>query len=264
MRLRRISTIAYRCILGAQVVLGFAVLLLGALPEPTSSAATKLNETVPVGLQLTKWSHGDGWWLLPFLVLASGIIGVYRSVTGPPWLWETIHSYLDYYRAEVFAVGADDAMHHHRVTLFRHKEWCLVWRRWPGSGWLIAEERSGHTTRSGISYFKAPDDADKAEGVAGKTWAKGGVVNLSHLPDLTASPAPSDFEAYSKATGVSVPWLMKKRPKARSFCGIPVEVKGAPWGVIVLDSRSPDGIPASSQVHFRPVGRILGKLLERV
>jgi hypothetical protein len=171
---------------------------------------------------------------------------------------------LDYYRAEVFAVGADDAMHHHRVTLFRYKGWCLVRRQWPWSGWLLAQERSGHTTRIGISIFKAPDDADQAEGVAGKTWAKAGVVNVSHLPDLDDAPQEKDFESYSRATGVSVEWLKKRRPKARSFCGIPVEVKGASWGVIVLDSRNPDGIPVSSEVHFRPVGRILGKLLERV
>jgi len=194
----------------------------------------------------------------------SGGLGLLKKLLGPPWLWNTVHSYLDSFREEAFNVGLDDAQHHHRVTLFRYKPWYWHFRRWPWSGWLVPVERSGHTTQASISVYRAPDDADKAEGVAGMTWARRRIVNVSNLPDLSEDPSRDDMQRYAKATGMNLEVVKKKRPKARSFCGIPVEIKGEVWGVLVLDSRSADGINTNSQILYRPLGKFLAKILERV
>jgi len=115
--------------------------------------------------------------------------------------------------------------------------------------------------------FRAPDNPNAAEGIAGRTWAIGKIVLVDNLPDLSvnSSQKPADLELYAEKTGVKVAWLKEALRKqqflARSFCGIPVEVKGRLWGVIVVDSRRPKIVAAEET--YRLVSRVLGKLLER-
>ena len=47
--------------------------------------------------------------------------------------------------------------------------------------------------------------------------------------------------------------------QSRSFLGIPVEVKGKPWGVIVLDSHHPKEI-----VLLDPVYGTVAKVLQEI
>jgi hypothetical protein len=126
-------------------------------------------------------------------------------------------------------------------------------------------ERSGHTTRRKISVFLAPDDADRAEGIAGQTWAQNQVVLVSDLPSLEGNAVPQEvIKEYARSTWISEEWAHCRRPQARSFCGIPVEVKGKLWGVIVIDSRGTKIAGRTSVQVYTLVGRFLGKLLEKV
>lgn len=263
-RARRSVGNLYSAILGVQVGAGFTAVLIGGLQKADTESISRLATAAPRLASFAVGLQQASWWLLPTLLIVSGGLGLLKKLLGPPWLWQTVHSYLDVFREDVFNFGPDDAVHHHRVTLFKYVGWCWRLEKWPWSGWLVPVERSGHTTQSQISVFRAPDDADHAEGVAGMTWARRGQVMVSHLPDLEASPSDDAFRAYSRATGVSVADLKRKVPRARSYCGLPVEVKGNLWGVLIFDSRSPDGINHDSQVLFRPLGKYLGKLLERV
>ena len=136
--------------------------------------------------------------------------------------------------------------------------------RWPWSGWLVPVERSGHTTRRSHTIFLAPDDADQAEGIAGQTWAQNRVVVVNGLSDVNENPSREVLAEYAQRTWIAETWvLQKQRQHARSFCGIPVEVKGKLWGVIVLDSRNPQAIDQNADKFYRLIGRVLGKLLER-
>ena len=202
-------------------------------------------------------------WLLPILVLVSGALGTIRRVVGPPWVWDAVHHSLDALQRDVFETEKEDALHHHRVTLFKRVGWRWCFAKWPWSGWLLPVERSGHTTQLTRAAFRAPDDADNAEGVAGLTWASNRVRVIENLPDLSVG-RDEDFEAYARATGVTVSWLKSNMPKSRSFGGIPVEVKSKLWGVLILDSRSPNGIKKDSTNLYRPMSKVLAKLLERV
>jgi hypothetical protein len=258
---RRFVSRAYNAFLAAQIVAGVAAAVIGAILKADSQALAQRSIALS---EFVTWAQGVAWWVLPLLLVLSGTLGFVRKLLGPPWLWKAIHGYLDVFQADAFNRGPDDAQHHHRVTLFKHVGWCWILRRWPWSGWLIAVERSGHTTQTNISSFRAPDDADQAEGVAGMTWARNREVGVTKLPDLAGSPTDDDFRTYAKGSFLSVEQLKKKIPKARSMYGIPVEVKGALWGVIVLDSRSPDGIRSDVQTFYRPLGKFLPKLLERL
>jgi hypothetical protein len=85
----------------------------------------------------------------------------------------------------------------------------------------------------------------------------------SGLPDINGFPSLAQLGDYAQKTWVSIEWLQRRSQHSRAFCGIPVEVKGRMWGVIVLDSRSPDAIDQEAVNVYRLVGRYLGKLLER-
>lgn len=264
MRARRLVGKLYNVLLATQVVAGFLAVFIGGLQKADKAQIDELARSLPGLAAAAKGLQDRAWWLLPALLIASGGIGLLKKVLGPPWLWQTVHSYLDVFREDAFNVGPHDAIHHHRVTLFKHVGWCWKWAQWPWIGWMVPVERSGHTTQSKISVFRAPDDADRAEGVAGMTWARKAEVAVSHLPDLETDNSDEAFKAYAKATGVSVDRLRRKVPKSRSYCGFPIEVKGHLWGVLVLDSRSPQGVHDQHQLFFRPLGKYLGKLLERV
>jgi hypothetical protein len=264
MRARRVIGWAHTALLGAQILAGFLVVVVGGIQRANEKSIEEFRSHWVLGADIAGGAQTAAWWLLPLLIIVSGVLGLLRKLIGPPWLWHTVHSYLDTFRDEAFEVGPDDDLHHHRVTLFRHVGWCWRFAKWPWSGWLVPVERSGHTTQSSISVFKAPDDADNAEGVAGRTWARRRIMMVSNLPDLGAETSEDALKRYCEATGISVDWARKRRPRARSFCGMPVEVKGQLWGVIVLDSRSPNGIKAESQLSYRPLGKYLGKILERV
>ena len=265
MRLRRLVGRLYGPALVTQVVLGFFVVVVGGIQRANlQSFQDRGGLWQDLGVILGGL-QSQSWWLLPLLLILTGTIGLYRKIAGPPWVWDTIKHYLDIFRDDVFDIGPQDATHHHRVTLFKYVWWRWGWVKWPWSGWLIPVERSGHTTQDNITCFRAPDAADSAEGVAGLTWSRrNAIVEISNLPDLGASPTTANFETYARHTGVTVQWLRQKRPKARSFYGIPVEVKGKLWGVIVLDSRSPAGVNQNAGKSYKSFTRFLARLIERV
>ena len=209
------------------------------------------------------WLQQSAWLSIPVLTLGLGLMQAARSMIGPPWIWETVHYLLDRLQEHVFEQQVGTPLHYHRVTLFRYVRLRPSFCRWPWSGWLVPVERSGHTTRKSRSVFLAPDDADRVEGIAGQTWAQKSVVIVENLPDLSGTHSLRLLEEYAHKTWVSVEWLQSRTQHARSFRGIPVEVKGRLWGVIVLDSRSPTAIDQNAVKVYRLIGRYLGKLLER-
>ncbi len=123
-------------------------------------------------------------WLAWILTISVGIIEAVRRYIGPPWIWQCIHDILDAYRSKVFIDVEYDLNHHHRVTLFQHKkiafQWCVI----PRFNMLVPMERSGWTNRRFCTWFKAPDNADEAQGVAGMIWATGNTLTLENLPEI--------------------------------------------------------------------------------
>jgi hypothetical protein len=71
-------------------------------------------------------------------------------------------------------------------------------------------------------------------------------------------------EEYAKQTWCDTRWIIKqkrcKKSLPRSLCGIPVEVSGKMWGVIIIDSRSENLVTQDRVDEFY---RRHGKLLEK-
>ena len=239
---------------------GFVILWVGAVlaisPERVWS---------PAGGFVQFW-HDTAWiWLLGAVV--GGFAG-YR--TAHPALADATNVILNEFRDALFArTGDDDA--HHRVTLFKRVRLQPVImrdtngkRRWPGSGWLVPVARSGYSTKNTRTRFLCPDDTDSAQGVAGRAWAGLAAVEATQLPDVTdPNCSEADLRSYAEATSVPEAWVRKRRPAAQSLMGFQVEHETSrePWGVLVIDSRSPKLNTQVAHTQFRAYAPVLTSLV---
>ena len=252
----------------------FAVTTLSALLKVTPDDVGN-----PIVLSVVTFSHRSSWWVIP-ISLIIGLIAQYaRSNVGSPDVWELVQYILDRYRDEMFEKNNEtneDPQHFHRVTLYKSTRWRWAFVRWPGSEWVVPVARSGSTTKTKIPCFRSSrNNPNAAEGVVGQTWARvNRRVPAFELPDLNMEhPNEADVETYARRTFVSVEWVkwqIKKQqrgPQARALLGIPVEAKGNSWGVLVVDSRSPQPIQLNKVFKspgFQAHSDLLSRLLEKV
>lgn len=223
------------------------------------------------------WIRERAWWLVLLLTATAPTAKIVQERITSRWIWSTSQSLLDKIQQEFFG-ALDGDIHHHRATLFKfvqHKWWIRpnrgpFWWPWgkgcgPNSGWLRPIQRSGHTTQKSNALFLAPDDADRAEGVAGKTWTTRNELNVSGLVFPVLGDEKTITE-YSKQTWVETEWLksqlQQNKSMALSFKAIPIEVNNRRWGVLLLDSRNPNAFQ-KSKVNLNVFAYVFGKLLER-
>lgn len=187
------------------------------------------------------WLQNWAWIALPCVVVISASSLAIARRLGDPTYREALHGILDAMRKMIFSGAASAAspyQHHHRVTLFQHRQWAWKFRCWPWSGWLLPVMRSGYTTQRCRSYFRAPDDPSLAEGIAGAAWNMMKGCAVKGLPDLSTGSSPADVEKYAVATRMSPRWTSIHKPQACSFYALKVMDKGKPWGVLVVDSKA--------------------------
>jgi hypothetical protein len=257
------------CLGKVQLVAAGAVVAFGA----SLKADLSQFASAPAIQGLLRWMQGTAWIVVVLGPILVAVIQWGRLKFGSPWAWEAIQKLLDEFRNEVFGDRTDDPLDHHRVTLFKFYKTAVrlsAPRDW--WHWLIAVARSDHLTKLRIRRFRAPDDAERCEGVAGRAWRCKGWVLVpkvgAKLPVLTPSSSESDIDAYAKETGVDAEWvrcqLKHGRPLAASYAALLVRLKGQPWGVLVLDSRTPGTIDVAKLDRFKAFGNLLTPLLERV
>jgi hypothetical protein len=262
--------------------------IVGIVGAAFTAAALKTSPTDP----WFKWplvSHfislaqNNGWWLIGVFTFAASAWKGGQKFIGDPWAAEAVDKVLLQLRDQVIQklYGNDDPMHYHRATLFKRVAWCFwpsparglwPWGRgnWPWSGWLISVGRSGHTTNTHrITFLASEKRADDNDGVAGRTWTKGrGTVFLKDLPEVLANSSDKVLKDYAKKTWMTEPqvkqYLKNGKVLARSFWGITIEMQGKNWGVVVVDSRRPDGIDSSMTTATSQMVAILSNLAKRV
>lgn len=193
-----------------------------------------------------KWARGVPAIWIPLATGMSGALSFLNKKIAPAWLWRSVHALLSTLQNDLFReeMARGEPVHHHRVTLFKwHRYGPLLsrhtWnprRGWWRSGWLIPVERSHHTTRQSATAFWVPDSADGAEGVAGQAWVASAIIYKSDLPDVSGAASDEEIRTYAHDTWTSPSWVSSRRPHARSFVGVPVLVRGRPWGAVVIDS----------------------------
>lgn len=213
--------------------------------------------------------HDSAWLWLPGGVMVASISGAIRRHDPVPM--DAANAILGEIQDALFGdTGDDDA--HHRITLFERVRFQLAvtqdsngkWRG-PWSHWLVPMARSGHGSQITNVRFLCPDDTDNAQGVAGRAWARKEAVGVEDLLTISRSSSEDDLHSYAESTYVSVKWVRKRRPRARSLMGFRVEdKKGEPWGVLVIDSRSPTLDTKVAQQQFNAYAPVLAILVENM
>jgi hypothetical protein len=126
--------------------------------------------------------------------------------------------------------------------------------------------RSGHTNQNVLSVFKAPDDGDNAEGVAGLAWISKQPEYISDLPEINATSSEDLIEEYANATNVSVSFvrrrILRRRSNPRSLIAIPIEVNNQVKWIVVLDSRSPNDLREIADTAASSYTPIISHLLK--
>lgn len=243
------------------------------VPSPLVAMALKVRD-MPASWGLlanvVSWIDGHAW-IAFVLPIVAGVSKFLAERLARRWIRDIVGSLLNRVADELFD-GLDGDSHYHRATLFAHRWWkwdiwSLGWGRFPWSGWLVPVARSGHTTQKSRSRYLAPDDADRCEGVAGKTWARDKELHVRGLPHLTKDSSPADIQKYAEGSWIRTQeveiGLKGRRAYARSFLGLPIEVRGKKWGVLVFDSRAEDAFGQQRPKSLPVFLFALGKLLER-
>lgn len=269
----------WRSVKAAQITIGALASIVGITIEISPGRDTHpfLLHLIDLVQQnaLTVFLVLGGLWLIVSLLL--------KFILKDPWIVEQLQEALDSLQEEIFKNKQNSPKHAHRVTLFRHhlfswqkrfsytkRKWCK-WPRGgvaqPFSGWLLPVMRSWHTDKNSQACFLAPDDARRAEGIAGQCWATRKAVHIDKLPPPDLKSEQSLLE-YSRLTHCDIEWLRRRleqnRQVALSMCVIPIEVEGRLWGVIVIDSIDPRGVKSIEAKNHRTVVGLISKLLRRL
>ena len=249
-------------------VIAFSGIATAFISVFLKSDATYWDPKAPWLADLLRLSQQLAPVVLPILMAVSFVAAAVMRRIGNPWVWTTVKGLLDQFRELVFRDrAAGDHQHAHRATLFKHVRIRFCLRRWPWSGWLIPVERSGYTTRKCKVAFLAPDGGGNAEGIAGRTWSENAQVSAFDLPDISKDSNERTLKKYAEKGFVDILWLREwlrhETGVARSFRGIPIEVKGRTWGILVLDSTKPEQIGKDNEELYDMIAWSLGKLLEK-
>jgi hypothetical protein len=195
------------------------------------------------------------------LVLTPTVAGLRRKANNNNL--NQVHGLLDQILGETFKNEVFHLEQHRRVTLFRFVS--FTWRQWPFlGGWLIPIERSGISSRKTRALFRVDDDGEQCNGIAGRTWAKRNEIYVEELPDLALDNSELKVSEYASKTFMNAVQVRDRMPKARSLLGIPVEIDGKKWGVIVIDSVHPTLKEKVARKSFKALNPTLTILLKGI
>jgi len=258
MAIRKRGHVLYR-------ILGWIAGVCGVVGIPFISACLAVDPKVwfekwALAGKVIDWTQNVAWILVVALPFGISLCLGMRKFIKRFWLNTGIRDILEQVQRYAFHGVKDGPSYEHRVTLFKRV------RRL--SEWLVIVERSGHMTRKHRTKFRIGDEPEKCEGVAGQTWAQGNEVDIPELPDVINNPSPENVRKYAAATSVAENWvkdrLAKGQKLARSYLGIPVEVEGKLWGVVILDSAQTGTIRRRATLeYYKLTSLALAKLLER-
>jgi hypothetical protein len=210
--------------------------------------------------------HADYWQgiVTPIALLLVGLLE--RLVSGlNPWKRKVIQSCLDEFRDRVFAGNSHkyDPSYSHTVTLFRLQNGCIRMGKMWHEKWLVPVARSGAIRKTTTSIFWLSDDPLKIEGVAGKAWTLPSWYFAEDLSQPSMELSQAEREEYYTKTNITVDKALSRNYNARSYGAIKVEVKGKPWGVLVLDSTK-EKLPKKVKInpHFKLLVSAISPVLE--
>jgi len=218
-----------------------------------------------VPTNLVEWVANNAFYLVPSLLVSVAVLQLleYRvhRFQARRRLRVLLESVLERFRDRLLPTTLRaDPPPHHRLTVFKAN------RR---QSKLRIVARSAEPTRGSKTYWRIdPDDQSKCEGVAGAGWYLDSVItrpgsNESELPDVSGHCTAEEVLDYAKRTWCTPEQVRKHRWGARSFAALTIRVKGRRWGVLVLDSVSPQGASTRIRTMYQFAADILGDIIEQ-
>lgn len=275
---------------------------LGARSRKLHWLSSKLSIFLPIFFAFIQWldsSHVTFWlkahptiakYVQYFLSMQIEILAtlgtlwifsiLYRKL-GDPWVVDLIKFVLNEYQNNAFEVTPEKNQipkDHNRITIFRYSTGLYLFSKKPFSWknykkikfkerYLAPVLRSGEQSQNSQALFLVTDDSDTTQGVAGRTWCMQQAMTINKLPDVLGDgkTSRSNYAAKSFCTLEIIDrHIQEKKPMPRSISAIPLERKGKPWGVIVLDSRYPNGVTERAIDEYRLTVSFISQLLEKV
>lgn len=227
--------LVYRVLGYAQTVFFFSAGTIAALMK--AKPAEWKDHLGELGALIGSWVaviQSHTWWLSPSLLLLAASVRWCRKRVGDPVIWKDLQDLMDEYRDDIFGALEGKYHHHYRVTLYQYRRKLFAWPVL--SHWLLPYVRSGHTSKSNVRSFRVnPQRPGCPNGVAGKAWESRGAVCIEDLGKLTPESSLLELQMYASQTNITLKSLQKKLSSSRSFWAVRVQVKGANWGVFVVD-----------------------------
>lgn len=189
-------------------------------------------------------------WSLPLTILLSIGVVVPKICTdffvsrGAPK--KQIKASLNAFSDSFFKEVAISDRYKNRVTLFKAK------KDFFGRQSLIIFARAGTIQQKSNTQFLIDDNnEEKNEGVAGRAWYTNSRVTVSSLPQWNEGVSwKSDQNCieYAKQSFLTLEKASQLTIKSRSITATIVRnQQGDPWGVLVLDSREPQGVENTTE-----------------
>lgn len=245
----------------------FCVFMGGLVATATRSkpadVKSHLGTVGPLLADVLQFLSAWTWAITPLLLIIAAALGSARKRYGDPEIWKELQKAIDAFRDEVFGkLDGSNPQHHHRVTLYRYKNFCLT--KSVFSAWLVPVVRSGLFSKSNVRVFKVDrNSAGNASGITGRAWESEGAIHIQDLPAAGAGASTEDIAKYADVTNVTVGDLRKKPSHSRAFWAVRVEAKGEPWGVLVVDCVSPTVDKKKAERAFASRAQTFSLLLQR-
>jgi hypothetical protein len=194
-----------------------------------------------------------------WIILVLGVLVVFSKLAQEfldPVAKVRMKATLDAFFATYFSHVPESDQYTNRITLFRANL---------NRDQLEAFCRSGTQYQRGIQPLKINTDMEEGnEGVAGQAWFRNTTVTVLNLPEcpLQWDSNSQVCQHYVREGLLPEKKAEKLKVKSRSLVATPVrDFKGNQWGVLVIDSRRPDGIDPHKQTLVNTFAATLGKLL---
>lgn len=187
--------------------------------------------------------------------------------------WQIIKFVLDEFQEDAFKENMNDPKDHHRITLFQKKRvWTIFDSKWYKrkiiDRCLVPILRSGEQSQRAFARFPITDVSDENESVAARAYSCNSAFAVTDLPEITKKTTKTAQHQYAEKTFCSLNminyYLENDRAMPRSIAAFPLTVNGHIWGVVVLDSRSPNSISNDYIVNYSLTISLIETLLEKL
>jgi hypothetical protein len=211
----------------------------------------------PAGQELGTLEPLATWLQKHRFVLACVLLGAELCLQVLRWLLNKFGPRIDVLRVQQILNSAverlfdEQNLEHYvyRATLFQAKG------SWVTGRWLGAVARSGHMYRRLRTVFSIDsENAANNTGFAGECWRRNGetIISAAALPDEeTPNLSVRDRAAYRKQGYLSAVEYNAMSVRSRVFLATGIRIRGALWGVLVLDTTDPAMQPGSSQMRTK-------------